>query len=199
MFRLLGFLIGSAISIAIILLVTGIPDFHMENPEIDQKRFDEAVEKLMARRVDADVGPDSAKQDDTINGNVERSVSNNDNVTASMLPKAVSTTSNLQVEQPMVGPHTASHQSDRIITELASPKHGNPTESHWYSFWNPFRSEIAANGFVSQLEKVTGLDYRVVKVKAGSYEVAFAYVNDEERRRKLLQITTATGLDLPGL
>ncbi len=67
----------------------------------------------------------------------------------------------------------------------------------WHSFWNPFRSAIAANGFVSQLEKVTGLDYRVVKIKTGVYEVTFAYENDTERRTKLTQIASATGLDLP--
>ncbi len=69
-------------------------------------------------------------------------------------------------------------------------------EMRWYSFWNPFRSEIAAKGFVSQLEEVTGLDYRIVKVEAGVYEVAFAYIDDTERTNKLEQISTATGLDL---
>ena len=69
-------------------------------------------------------------------------------------------------------------------------------EMRWYSFWNPFRSEIAAQGFVSQLEEVTGLDYRIVKVKAGVYEVAFAYIDDTERTHKLEQISAATGLDL---
>ena len=71
-------------------------------------------------------------------------------------------------------------------------------ELQWYSFWNPFRSQIAASGFVSQLEKVTGLEYRVVKVKTGVYEVAFAYSDDMERRTKLSQISTATELDLSG-
>ena len=71
------------------------------------------------------------------------------------------------------------------------------TEMQWYSFWNPFRSELAASGFVSRLEKVTGLDYRVVKVKSGVYEVAFAYGDDVERHAKLSQISAATGLDLP--
>ena len=70
-------------------------------------------------------------------------------------------------------------------------------EPSWYSFWNPFRSEIAANGFVTQLEKVTGIDYRVVKVETGVYEVAFAYNDDAERKAKLSQISVATGLDLP--
>ncbi len=70
-------------------------------------------------------------------------------------------------------------------------------ELQWSSFWNPFRSEIAARGFVNQLEKVTGLDYRVVKVRTGVYEVAFAFDSDVERQTKLSQISAATGLDLP--
>ena len=72
-----------------------------------------------------------------------------------------------------------------------------PVEPNWYSFWNPFRSEIAANGFVSQLERVTGIDYRVVRVKSGVYEVAFAYHDDSERSAKLSRISAATGLELP--
>jgi hypothetical protein len=71
-------------------------------------------------------------------------------------------------------------------------------EQHWHTFWNPFRSEIAARGFVSQLERVTGLDYRVIKVKSGVYEVAFAYESDADRQKRLSQIQAATGLDLPG-
>ena len=67
----------------------------------------------------------------------------------------------------------------------------------WYSFWTPFRSKLAASGFVGQLERVTGLDYRVVKAKTGVYEVAFAYDNDDERRNKLSRISAATGLELP--
>ena len=47
----------------------------------------------------------------------------------------------------------------------------------WHAFWNPFRSKIAATGFVSQLERVTGLDYRVVKIEPGVYDVGIASVN----------------------
>jgi hypothetical protein len=71
-------------------------------------------------------------------------------------------------------------------------------EQHWHTFWNPFRTEIAARGFVSQLERVTGLDYRIIKVKTGVYEVAFAYKSDADRQLHLSQIQAATGLDLPG-
>jgi len=70
-------------------------------------------------------------------------------------------------------------------------------EPHWHSFWNPFRSEIAANGFAARLRSVTGIDYRVVRLKPGSYQVAFAYGDESERRTKIAQIETATGLDLP--
>ncbi len=69
-------------------------------------------------------------------------------------------------------------------------------EPRWYAFWSPFRSEIAANGFVDQLQRVTALDYRVVKVKPGVYEVAFAYGDDMDISAKLAQISAATGLQL---
>jgi hypothetical protein len=73
-----------------------------------------------------------------------------------------------------------------------------PVEAlQWYAFWSPFRSEVAANGFVDQLQRVTGLDYRVVKAKPGVYEVAFAYEDDQEITANLSQISAATGLQLP--
>ena len=70
--------------------------------------------------------------------------------------------------------------------------------THWYAFWSPFRSEIAASGFVAKLQEKTGIDYRVVKVKTGVYEVAFAYTDDADIQSKLERITTATGLDVSG-
>ena len=73
-----------------------------------------------------------------------------------------------------------------------------PIEENWYAFWSPFRSEIAANGFVSRLQETTGLDYRVVKVKTGVYEVAFAYSDDSDIEDKLARISNATGLDMSG-
>lgn len=183
MFRLLGIFIGSATSIAIILLITGIPEFHLENPELDQKRFDEAVEKLMARKLDPEplqaAGADVTEEpSDVENGNHGKDVS-------VQAPVAIESLEPAAAAQEIV--------HDDALTVVEYP----PNDPQWYSFWNPFRSELAANGFVSQLEKVTGLDYRVVRVKTGVYEVAFAYLDDEERRFKLSQISAATGLDLP--
>ena len=165
MFRLLGFLTGSAAALTIILLVLGIPDFHLADPGIDQQRFDAAVEKLKEKQQEvaevAEIIVDEvAEAVDDVQDNFEI-------VTEKTLPAIAD-------DHPVI-----------------------QTELQWYSFWNPFRSELAATGFVTQLEKVTGLDYRVFKVKTGVYEVAFAYNNDDERRTKLSQISAATGLDLP--
>ena len=191
MFRLLGFLVGSATSIAIILWVTGIPEFHLENPEVDQKRFDDAVEKLLARKLVA-----------------EQPVVESPSVEETRLPDP--TAPSPSVDSASVAADDAGNGSDssedhsspgksahaESLAAVAEPESA-AREAQWYSFWNPFRSEIAANGFVSQLEKVTGLDYRVVRVKTGVYEVAFAYLDDAERRFKLSQISAATGLVLP--
>lgn len=69
---------------------------------------------------------------------------------------------------------------------------------YWHAFWSPFRSELAADGFISELQRTTGLDYRVVKLKPGVYEVAFAYRDDTDRQDKLERISAATGLDMSG-
>ena len=71
-------------------------------------------------------------------------------------------------------------------------------EENWYAFWSPFRSEIAAQGFIARLQETTGIDYRVVKVKTGVYEVTFAYVDEADIEDKLARISDATGLDMSG-
>jgi hypothetical protein len=71
-----------------------------------------------------------------------------------------------------------------------------PSETHWYVFWSPFHTEIAANGFVAELQRTTGLDYRVVRIKPGVFEVAFAYSDDADAADKLAQIADASGLDV---
>lgn len=77
------------------------------------------------------------------------------------------------------------------------PAEAPPASEYWFAFWSPFRSELAANGFVSQLQRTTGLDYRVVRLKPGFYEVAFSYENDSDIASKLATISTATGLEMP--
>ena len=188
MFRLLGFLIGSVAAMTIILLVLGVPEFHLTDPAIDQQRFDAAVEKLKEKQQEVaniaeDIVDDVAVSVDDMQDNIET-------VAKKSLPETVA----LLVEE---SPLPREAVDGLPAPALADDYPAIQDELQWYSFWNPFRSEIAARGFVTQLEKVTGLDYRVVKVKTGVYEVAFAYDNDVERRTKLSQISAATGLDLP--
>jgi len=189
MFRIFGFLIGSATSIAIILLVMGVPEFHARDAVIDQQRFDAAVEKLMAKK--PDVGT-------VVSEPGESSSSDNFSTSTTAQPLAGESRSEAEVaELPFAEPDSAAIAgSDDFPADLEEPPLLNDLQ--WYSFWNPFRSEIAASGFVAQLERVTGIDYRVVKIKPGVYEVAFAYAANEDIPVNLSQISAATGLDMPG-
>jgi len=191
MFRLLGFLIGSATAILMILLILGVPNFHLPDSGIDQQRFDAVVEKLKEKQQGIAIVTEAIVND--VATVAEETPDEIEMATETELPQLIAHAGegNLrqQVEDDLPVPKASPNAEDYpvIVDEL-----------QWYSFWNPFRSEIAANGFVTQLEKVTGLDYRVVRIKTGVYEVAFAYNNDTELRRKLSQISAATGLDLPG-
>lgn len=177
MFRLLGFIIGSAVSIGAILLLLGVPEFHLSNPHLDKARFDEALQNLKDK---------------------QREVASAASAVETVVPEQMESVPEEELPLPQVTP-----TEELAVTGFHPLLDDNndlllPQERQWHSFWNPFRSEIAARGFVSQLERVTGLDYRVLKVKTGVYDVAFAYEGDIEKQAKLSQIQAATGLELPG-
>ena len=179
MFRLLGFLVGSVTALTIILIVLGIPEFHLADRDVDQQRFDAAVKMLKEKQQEVANVAEEVVEDVT-----ETVGDTKDNV-------------EVVAQNTLSTPETKTDRVPHDVPDVTDQIPAIQDEMQWYSFWNPFRSEIAARGFVSQLEKVTGLDYRIVKVKTGVYEVAFAYNNDAERRTKLSQISAATGLDLP--
>jgi len=195
MFRLIGFLIGSAASIGAMVLLLGIPEFHLANPQLDKARFDEALLKLREKKQTVDV---------TARETVQQLADNVQEMLEAPADAGIPTTK--MESDPATAFATEPLQvaalgdtEDRVVsTAEQAIDTAVEAERQWYSFWNPFRSEIAARGFVSQLEKVTGLDYRVVRIKTGVYQVAFAYDNDFERQTRLSQITAATGLELPG-
>jgi hypothetical protein len=182
MFRILGFILGSAVSIAGIFMVLGVPDIHLSNEVADQVRFDAALQKIRERQVTVEEVVES----------IAKETAPVETVTETMASTAEES---LPEESTM-------HSDTDLFSEVNTDALGEPQDVYnpqqrWHEFWNPFRSEIAAQGFVSQLEKVTGLDYRVIKVEAGVYQVGFAYSDDDERRFKISQISAATGLDLP--
>lgn len=196
MIRILGFLVGSAASIGMMLLILGVPELNLSRPLVD-----DAASASVAQTVEA------------VTADLEA-------VAIEMFEEVSQLVDDLPTAEPPAEQQAASNSEDADLpSEELTPgisqnnlqiasfpaERGSATaiddaaenDLRWHSFWNPFRSEIAATGFVGQLEKVTGLDYRIVKIKTGVYEVTFAYENESERRTKLSQIASATGLDLP--
>ena len=161
MIRIAGILCGSAVTIAALLLVLGIPEFLPESQPAPQEPIlpeplpQETAEPIEVAKAEPEPEPAEAA-----------------------LPEPLPETLPEALPEP------------QQTTE--------PVMENWFAFWSPFRSELAANGFVSQLQRSTGMDYRVVRLKPGLYEVAFAYDDDADIENKLATITAATGLEMPG-
>jgi len=177
MMRLLGVLVGSALAVAALVVFIGVPEFTTEDSVAAN-----TVITLPMRSEPAAVAvhePLDAVADAT--------------VAATPAPAAVGD------DPPAISEHEPEPEPEitAVVPEEALDDATLHDLQQWYSFWSPFRSEIAASGFVDQLQRVTGLDYRVVKIKPGVYEVAFAYNDDAEITDSLSQITAATGLQLP--
>lgn len=184
MIRLLGILLGSAIAVGILIVVVGVPEF----PDAPRPLADIVPDPVLDTL--PDIVPDvqdaivaDATQDETADDMTE------DDIAAGPTDDRIAADS---IEDAAIGAATHAEVSN-ADTSVASASR----ETRWYAFWSPFRSEFAANGFMTQLQRTTGLDYRVVKQKPGVYEVAFAYTDDADAEQKLAQISQATGLDVP--
>ena len=168
MIRLMGILTGSAIAIALLIVTLGLPEFSPRSPEPAHERAQESVEPPLAQEI-PEVPPSPVAETLVEAAAVEPSVA------------------------PAESAHTERQQPEQATEQLATAG-----DLKWYAFWSPFRSAIAADGFVAELQRTTGLDNRVVKLKPGSYEVAFAYADDDDIQEKLARISKATGLDMSG-
>jgi hypothetical protein len=169
MMRFLGVLVGSALAVAALVVFVGIPEFTTESSVAET-----AVITLPMRSETPAADPPVAEPQAQVPATA-----------AVETPVEPSPEPDTPPNEPPVEP------VDEVPATAPAPS------LQWYAFWSPFRSEVAANGFVDQLQRVTGLDYRVVKVKPGVYEVAFAYEDDQEITANLSQISAATGLKLP--
>lgn len=161
MLRLTGILIGSALAVAVIIIVLGMPEFVASQPEPDQQ-LELPVQTPAPTPVSA--------------AEVE--------------------ITEPQLEEEALPSPDETALVDAIFTP-AEERDIEVVQENWYAFWSPFRSEIAADGFVEQLQRTTGLDYRVVKQKPGVYEVAFAYGDEDDIQSNLDVIAAATGLEMP--
>lgn len=196
MIRLLGAITGSALALATLLVVIGIPQFKTE-PAASET----AIVTLPRPTSPVDTGDDVSDMTD-VDVAVEppEASAANTNVIAggAAIETAVTAVDVAAIENETrpVSPPVAESR-DEVLLPAVESRPALDTPQSWYAFWSPFRSELAANGFVAQLQSVTGLDYRVVRVKPGVYEVAFAYEDDADITTNLTQITAATGLELP--
>jgi hypothetical protein len=203
MIRFLGFLIGSAVSISLFLLILGVPDINLsrtiENAQLQTvaetateiKEDIEAVATEFIDEVSAKVAEDTGESKGSSAGEATDASADERTSQETVLASEPAMAEALTPEEPQIFDLPAEPELPIAAFEPATD------DVKWHAFWNPFRSRLAAEGFVGQLEKVTGLDYRVVKIKTGVYEVTFAYEDDEERRSKMSLIASATGLDLP--
>lgn len=177
MLRLVGILTGAALAVAFLIVALGVPEFAKPEAEVNPEPILEMTAQLEPV---TEPEPEAA-------------------VEAARKPAA-----ELEAE-PMaeaVAEPASEPDYEALVEQIFAPKPETEAEpaavidENWYAFWSPFRSELAANGFVSKLQESTGIDYRVVKIKTGLYEVAFAYSDDEDIQDKLARISAATGLDM---
>lgn len=177
MIRLLGIITGSALALAALLVFVGVPQFRTE--AVGERP---AVVTLPVPTAAVDDAPAVPEVPEPAAAEPQEQTADPAGREAGELRAAAET----QLE-------TLPSSGDAVLAPAAIPAEA----PQWYAFWSPFRSELAATGFVEELQRVTGLDYRVVRIKPGVYEVAFAYADDSDIGSKLSTISAATGLDLP--
>ncbi len=195
MMRIAGILTGAALAVALLIVTIGIPDFVSE-PELTTTKPIilplNRDSRARAETGDAVAQPPPVDSPAPVETEAER-VMQADGPATGADDGSRDAAPAVAASAPVVAPGTA---AETPIADLM-PEDAAADPQRWYAFWSPFRSALAADGFVSQLQRVTGLDYRVVKVKAGVYEVAFAYTDDADIQTHLAQISAATGLELP--
>jgi len=193
MFRLLGFCLGSVLAVAVLIALVGVPIVHTGDTPTDADRFNAAVEKLKAKQSAPPPLPTGKPlADSPVN---EESVDD--------VPADLAADSETAIAEELQAQVSDAHEREAAVASSASPGDHSPgpvdaPAKEWYEFWTPFRSKIAAAGFMHRLEAVTGLDYRVVEKESGDYQVMFAYAGENELNLKLERISAATGLDLSG-
>ena len=177
MTRLMGFVTGAAVAVAVMLLVLGMPEIPDAELVAREPVVVSAPKPVAPPPEPAAPAPESIEPEPVVAEPVQQA-------------PAAEPVEKEPVAEPLEEPFE--------LPLLAVGDEPSPDDLKWHAFWSPFNSQIAANGFVSRLEAVTGFDYRVVKVETGVYEVAFAYADDGERDTKLQTISAATGLEIPG-
>lgn len=187
MFRLIGFLLGSGVSIAVLLVLFDGPDL------LRARKAAEQSTALAAEQAD-DIEPSREQEERT------------QRLEASVTPPQAVMPETSAPAAPVLEPPEAARLATDEPAETSTPVDTQPIipagveignlELQWQPVWYQFHSEISAQGFTRRLERLTGLDYRVTVSAPGKYQVAFAHSNQDERLINLAKIEAATGLRL---
>jgi hypothetical protein len=187
MVRIVGILCGSALAISLLIIALGVPEF-LPSPEDIPATVGEPVATSESSEIPAVITEiDEIESDPTPEP-------------ATIVEASVETNIKTNIETSIEASREKTNELTAEVipeTTFAAETPPPPSTEHWYAFWSPFGSELAANGFVSQLQRTTGMDYRVVQLKPGVYEVAFAYAEDADIASNLATISSATGLEMP--
>ena len=176
MIRIAGILTGAALAIAVLIVTFGIPQFVSDHDGTNTEPIILPLNRDAATQTAANV-PVQETLSPAVTAEEQQPAAESAGVAEQATAASNATVAG---DDPEDGANT-----------------GEEDARHWYAFWSPFRSQLAADGFVTQLQRVTGLDYRVVRIRNGVFEVAFAYADDDEIQANLSRISAATGLELP--
>jgi hypothetical protein len=179
MVRIVGILCGSALAISLLIIALGMPELLPSPTEDPAIVFEPALASESSEVLDTIADTNEIENDPVPEATPELALVVEASVEASLEP----------ADDPV-------NENILKMTVAIKPPPQQSTE-HWYAFWSPFSSALAANGFVSQLQRTTGMDYRVVRLKPGVYEVAFAYEAETDIETRLAAISAATGLEMP--
>lgn len=197
MMRILGIVCGAAIAVALLTWLVGVPQFTSQRSAEGDEPIAVVALQPPPAPVKAAAGPANGA-----NRAQEATLAADASPAPAPAPTPSDSPSPATADAPPSPPEepatVVALGAGEAMADAVPPAAPPVLPDQWYAFWSPFRSEIAANGFVAELQRVTGLDYRVVKVKPGVYEVAFSYADEESIEHYLSTISAATGLDLPG-
>ncbi len=192
MMRLLGFVTGAAGMIGAMVMLLGAPAVR-EAAEVEAQQT-VAATPAPIRKPAGDYNVPMPVAEPVPMPAAEPIVESQPELPIEPAPKPI-TAAAAEMETPdgvePAGDATIETPADTPTETLAAKP---ASDALWHPFWQPFRSQIAANGFAARLTAITDIDYRVLRLKPGAYQVAFAYADEVERNAKLTQIESATGL-----
>ncbi len=136
-----------------------------------------------------------------------------DSSSASTTPKGTDQSGELQLPVAETEPSLpiSSLETRQTSSPVAAEAHAGarisqaPTKQgfegkQWQSFWKPFSTPGSAQGFARTITQRTGLEVKVIRVRAGQYEVAFPYsdVADRVANTRLIEREMGLKLEFPG-